>query len=80
MRKVEDITERRRELPEQEAIRRIANRAYSHARLAEVSAIAVVTVLHGGKVTSGHFAGLTRQEKLLLVGELEALKAEILKD
>lgn len=78
MRKVEDITDRRRERPEQEEIRRIANMAAAQARVTDVSAIAVVTVLNGGKTYSGAFCGLSRAERMLLVGELEALKQEIL--
>lgn len=79
MRKVEDIEDWRRDLPDQEAIRHIANRAYTSAQLGKVSSMVTVQILNGGTVQSGCVVGLSDQERLLLLGELEMLKAAILR-
>lgn len=71
---VEDI---RRDLPGREDISRIAHHAAAQAALGKVSAIAIVTVLNGGTYAAA-FAGMTRAQRMTLVGELEALKQAIL--
>lgn len=80
MRKVEDISQARLETPEQEEIRRLANQAMSYAHLGQSHGIAVVSLLNGGKAAGGVSQGLSRQERMLLIGELEALKAKLLSE
>ena len=77
MRKVTDITQERRDEPGQEQIRDIANEAASRARLAELRAIAVVMVRNGQVTTGKAFAGLSRTDRLLLIAELDNLKASL---
>lgn len=73
-----DLEAERRELPQNELIRYLANRAAAHARSNATTAIAIVELGNGGTVFADAFPGMTRNTQMRLVGELEALKLRIL--
>lgn len=76
MRKVEDITDFRRELPDQEDIQRLANRIASHARLTETRALLVVEIRNGGEVHAD--IQCSERDKAELLLWIERLKARLI--
>jgi len=75
VRKVEDIS--LRDTPGQQEVRDIAHDAAAAARLGRLRAIAVVTIANGQETDARAFAGLSRTDRLLLIAELENLKAAL---
>ncbi|WP_299945350.1 hypothetical protein [uncultured Ruegeria sp.] len=77
-RPVIELARDRAERPDQERIGDICDELLGQRYGGEISAVAVVSLLNGGQVHSDAYAGLTRQQKMALVGALEELKARIL--
>ena len=76
MHKVEDIKEFRAELPEQDAIQRLANRAYANALLTNTRALLVVEIRNGGEAFADIQCGERDKAELLLW--IERLKARLI--
>ena len=66
VRKVESLTDFRKDAPEQEKIREFVNRAYGSACLANTRSVIIVEVINGGTVRTGFIAGDADRAELLL--------------
>ena len=72
-----DLAQDRAERPDQVRIGDICDELSGQRYAGEISAVAVVSLLNGGEVHLDAY-GLTRIDRLALVGALDELKARIL--
>ncbi|WP_372572903.1 hypothetical protein [Ruegeria jejuensis] len=72
------LAQDRAEKPDQEAIGAVCDELQGQRYCGEISAVAVVSLLNGGGVHMDAYSGLTKVQRMALVGALEELKAKLL--
>lgn len=72
------LADDRAEKPDQVKIAQAVNAVAAYSHLCEVQAVAVVALLNGERAYAASYSGLTRAQRMALIGELERLKAALL--